>query len=59
MHHLACPLARLLRCTRKHISHQYALAGAPCIRTKIRRDLAHLFFAETLTFQNAVLIPLD
>ena len=26
--------------------HQYALAAAPCIRTKIRRNLAHLFFAE-------------
>ncbi|MCF8127687.1 MAG: response regulator, partial [Deltaproteobacteria bacterium] len=28
--------------------HQYALADAPCIRTKIRRNLAHLFFAEAL-----------
>jgi len=26
--------------------HQYALADAPCIRTKIRRNLAHLFLAE-------------
>jgi hypothetical protein len=30
--------------------HKYALADAPCIRTKIRRNLAHLFFAETLSF---------
>jgi hypothetical protein len=29
--------------------HKYALADAPCIRTKIRRNLAHLFFAEILS----------
>ena len=29
--------------------HKYALADAPCIRTKIRRNLAHLFLAETLS----------
>jgi ADP-ribosylglycohydrolase len=28
--------------------HKYALADAPCIRTKIRRNLAHLFFSATL-----------
>ena len=28
--------------------HKYALANAPCIRTKIRRNLAGLFFSETL-----------
>jgi len=28
--------------------HKYALADAPCIRTKIRRNLAHLFLAEAL-----------
>lgn len=28
-------------------SHQYALVNAPCIRARIRRELSHLFFAET------------
>ncbi len=28
--------------------HKYALVNAPCIRTKIRRNLAQLFFAEAL-----------
>ena len=37
--------------------HKYALADAPCIRTKIRRDLAHLFFAESLSSRHiAVLV---
>jgi len=45
---MACPLVRLLRCIRQHISTNMHWRMRLAYEPKIRRNLAHIFFSETL-----------
>jgi len=50
--HLACPLARLLRCIHRHVS-RYASLYVPFRRTQIRRNPVELFLTVTLIGLNS------